>query len=258
MSRIADTPGVYRNFNGWIKFKNANCQVKNADFELLEEHKKYKGKIDIWIEFERGDVIKGELWYANIEHCNFRGTRIDKSVFRGGTFAGWEFIWSYWLGGEWESGNWGSYNYDKFGRRRIFPPPFDRFDNADGIITQPGRYKDFNGKIEYGSNEFYIKNGEIEIQDDIGKNIVVHGGVITKGDLKYATVNYVEFNGNAVYQCDWYDGIFNGIIFNDNYWHSGTWLGGKWHNSYWFGGFDKNGNYHKEFDEPSKWKKRNE
>lgn len=263
MSRLADNPGVYEDFSGKIQYKDTDCEVRNADFELLEELKKFKNKIDVWVEFERGDVVSGNLYNANIKHCNFYGSKIRHSVFHNGIFDGGEFAWSYWYDGTWEDGVWIK-GFDKFGRSRLFHPPFDKFNKVKNIITEPGRYKDFTGCVKFGQSDFMIKNGELEIGHKGNWDvIIVDAGVITEGVLDGAIINYAIFNGDKMYDCNWKDGIFKkgtfeSGIFDGGIWESGTFIicpfaGGAWRNGTWLGGFDGEGDWHSAGDSPDNW-----
>lgn len=290
MSGLADKPGKYTNFtgevdNGWSVFK-----VKNATFELLEKIESFKGEISIRILFEKGDVIGGTLSCANIKHCNFYGDKIEHSVFRDGIFDGGKLENSYWLGGKWVDGEWvKNTNRDKFGQHHILPPPFDKVDKAGDIITEPGRYRNFNGQVICGNSEFYIENGNFDISKRGGyfshTDIAIHSGKITEGNLDFPTINYVEFYGNEIYSAFWKNGIFNGEkitgfhtkwydgFFKGGTWKDGMFLGGIWKNGtfddgifdggiwesgdwvggIWERGFDKEGNYHDENDTPNNW-----
>lgn len=51
MSNIADKPGKYTSFTGIIKYRETNCNVIDATFELMERFKRHKGGHQIWIDF---------------------------------------------------------------------------------------------------------------------------------------------------------------------------------------------------------------
>lgn len=254
MSNIADSPGVYTNFSGRISYRWSDCEVKNATFELLENKKLFKRRKEIWIEFQKGNIISGDLWGAKVKHCNFNGRGLVGSVFRDGIFNGDTIRASYWYGGTWISGDWGEDNFDKFGRLRFYPPPFDKFDKVDGVVVRDGRYLNFTGHVKFGKSNFYIKNGEFEteIEGDFHK-IAIYDGKITKGDLYCAIIDCVEFNGDSIVNCVWHNGIFDGGEFVGGQWYNGVWNGGKWKGRNWYGGYDKDGVYHEKYDSPNDW-----
>lgn len=252
MNDIANKPGLYRSFSGTITYRFPYCVVKDATFEILEEHMFFKGKVYVDMIFHSGTITEGNLSYVEIKKCNFYGNKLSDCVFHDGVFAGKEFTWSFWYGGVWKSGEWGNYNYDKFGCRRLRPPPFDRDDKAGDIISQPGKYKNFTGYVDCGDSNFHIKNGELEI-DENSYSIAIDDGVITEGSLDDVVINYVVFNSGRTYGCDWLGGIFNNGTFNQGEWNDGIWNGGIWRGRHWKGGFDKFGNWHNEGDTPDKW-----
>lgn len=255
MSELADKPGKYTNFSGKINYKDSTCVVKRANFELLANEKRYKNQLFIWLVFHGGIVSSGNLHNADIEECQFHGYTIGDSVFRSGIFSGSHFKWSYWLGGEWKLGKW-SNSYDKFGRIRLLPPPFDEFDKADNIITEPGRYKNFTGRVKHGNSDFYIENGELEICNDmLGYSLSISDGTVIDGIINYVVANQITIKGDKFNNGIWNDGLFEGGIFSKSTWKSGTWIDGTWSSSRlnWYGGFDKNGIWHERGDSPDLW-----
>lgn len=288
MSRVADIPGKYTDFSGEIYYNMRGCKVIDSTFELLEKPEKFKGKLDIWILFEKGTIVNGNLYYADIKQCNFYGKNLSHSIFRNGDYREGGIDNSYWLGGTWHNGTWEANNYDKFGRERLFPPPFDKIDKITGTtITVPGRYKNFTGRVQYAYSDFHIVNGDLEIDKGYGGSCFsIDNGVITEGQLENAAISYVEFKGKRLQGATWKNGVFDGGeftgfggtweggtwkgghwwgntweggtweggVWHDGTWLDGTWLGGIWKSGVWSGGYDKNGNYHGKDDSPNKWK----
>lgn len=248
---VANKPGTYNNFTGKIEYKKTDCKVKDATFEILHIPKKFKDRIDIWIEFKKGTMLGGCLLDTIVEYCNIQGGNLLYSVFRDGVFNGDKFSASYWIAGKWLSGDWGE-GFDKFGRVRFFPPPFDKSDKVKGVIkgviTEPGRYLDFTGRVKFGQSDFMIENGDIEIRDYSYHNLNISFGTISSGNVCYAIIDQVIFDGNKVQSCVWQDGTFNKGVFRSSYWKGGAWKNGKWHS-----GYDKNGKYHEKDDSPDKW-----
>lgn len=274
MNGIANKPGAYENFSGTIDYKATECIVKDATFEILEHRKSYKGVLYVDIIFHGGDVVSGKLCNANIEYCNFYGELLRESIFHSGTFKSGKFRTSYWFDGVWCDAKW-ECAFDRFGRNRFYPPPFNMVNKIDGIIRKPGRYKDYTGWVDYGESKFYIEDGELEIQENKWLTVgnacytYIYGGTITKGNVYDTIVYYANFNGNKMYNCGWRNGVFNGKqflnscwfdgkwtkgMFEDSRWKDGIWESGTWEDSIWDGGFDKNGIYHKKYDSPNKWK----
>lgn len=267
----ADIFGFYSDFSGTIKYKETDCEVKNATFELLETEKRFKNIKDIHLEFHRGDVISGNLCYAYIKHCNFYGDTIYSSVFRNGTFNGKDFTISYWYDGVWQNGIWGL-SFDKFGRCRLYPPSeWNKLKlNVDnGLIFNPGIYQSFTGRVKVDNNDFIVHNADVEITDKSNTNSVINGGEITEGNiynfdifdciitcdkLMDSRVRGCTFNGGTVAKCRYYDNIWNNGVWENGVWlGGGTWVDGEWHGGIWRGGYDKNGVYHRIYDSPDKW-----
>lgn len=255
---IASKPGTYNNFIGKIKYGKTDCDINGATFEILEKTKSFKGQKDIDIDFYKGTIVSGSLYHTDIRHCKFKGGELSFSVWRDGIFDGGSINFTTWLDGEWVSGDWDICNYDKFGRHRLMPPPFDIFDEAKDVITKQGRYRNFTGRVRYGRSDFTIKNGDVEIFNNGIYPIAIDDGVIKGGFLSKTIVTYAVLNGGQFFDGSWRNGIFNGGVFSGEYWFdgifkNGTWENGIWGGGDWYGGYDRKGNYHKKGDNPNKW-----
>lgn len=264
---IANKPGAYKNFSGWIKYSLIDCKVKSATFEILEKAKRFKGRLDIRMIFYSGTVTGGYIWSADIKNCNFHGSRISDSVFHNGIFDGDEFIWSYWCGGIWKGGEWIN-GFDKFGCEHIQPPPFDKADIMHSIISKTGRYKNFNGFVEVDDIKFFIENGNLEVNEKARYSLNIMDGTIIDGEPKNAIIDGVVFKGLGATDCIWYgntwesgafeggvwkDGIWKDGTFYGNIWKNGIWMGGVWQGGIWYGGYDKSGTWHGYDDSPNNW-----
>lgn len=257
MNNKADKPGVYTNFSGLIEFRMTECEVRNASFELLDKEKDFKREIGIDILFHHGDVIKGAMWGADVKECNFLGGSLSLGVFRDGVFAGESFNSSYWFGGEWKGKKW-NLSYDKFGRIRLYPPPFDNKENTTGLITEPGSYINFTGRVDFDESTFYIRNGDLELNKGKGYNIAIDCGVITNADIHGVIINYVDFNSGKIKDSIWLDGIFAGSTMQDCTWKDGTWKRGdfidsQWEDGVWQDGYLYDGIWHKGLWEQGIW-----
>lgn len=279
MSIVADKPGVYRSFTGAIRWKKTDCKVRDASFELLDEPKRFKGRTNIYIMFERGLVTDGTFFGVNIKECDFRGYKVFHSVFHSGIFDGFIFDDSHWLDGTWKRGHW-SGGYDKFNRFRMFPPV--DWDIKEKTIntrraTYDGVYHNFTGTIEFGDNSFKVKNADFDLRlrygadnelEDDKDEIYMYCGELLSGGCHQLIATNCKIRGGtwceATFQgCDcyggliddshWEDGTWHDGIWRDSYWESGTWHGGVWESGFWIQGYDKDGNFHSENDSPDKW-----
>lgn len=283
MSRVASEPGTYTNFTGRISYKFIECKVKNSTFELYETNKLFKNKIDIWVLFEKGTVVSGILFYANISECNFYGSTISHSVFHSGSFQGRSFSGSIWYDGNWISGDWNR-SYDKFGRLRAFPPTeWNKVNNRGGVANKPGIYCNFNGLVEWKKSKFNVEGAEFEIPFKEEEYIIFHDGTIVGGTAEKVKVFNCNFkkgtfknglwndgdweDGNFIYsewakgtwkngefeKSNWYKGTWENGDWWSGTWFDGTWLGGRWDNGTWYGGYDNGGTYHSKYNSPDKW-----
>lgn len=276
MNNIADKPGEYTDFTGSILYKDINCDVKDATFELLKKRKKFKGKINIDAEFKKGEVIVGKLTHVNIKCCIFYGDRIEESVWHDGIFDGNRFHYSYWLDGEWESGEW-AYSFDKFGRARGIPPidwDNDLLSQTSGIASRDGSYEGFNGTIRWAKNNLRVKDANFELGNlsaNANDEMFFHSGVVLGGVADEITVNYCIWEdgiwtGGSSFESEWHNGVWKGGTWEDGRWHDGTfdggtwkdgewyggiWLDGEWEGGHWFHGYDWNGRFHN--DSPNNW-----
>lgn len=272
---VVSKPGEYTNFTGRIKYGITNCEVTNASFEIFSEPLTYHKLYGVDILFYCGDIVSGNIVLTKIKNCNFQGDCMYLCILENGIFEKGRLVDSTWLGGEWKSGEWGLYNYDDLRQFRLMPPPFDKFDEAKDVITNPGRYKNFTGRVKFNDSDFEIENGDLEVVSAGRFNIAINKGVINSGNLTKAIVNHVVFNGNKVVDCFWKDGIFNGEFFGGHHacwangiwengvfsestwwngiWNAGTWIGGAWRNGVWNGGQDEDGLFYDKNNNPNKW-----
>lgn len=239
MSNIADSPGKYTNFSGVIDWEGTGCEVKNATFEILEREKRFKVRTRIWVIFEQGVVISGDLGCADIKYCDFRGNTLEYSVFRDGIFDGGIFSGGYWFGGEWVDGEW-EQGCDKFGRTRNVPPTmWDKLiDQTSGVANKPGRYENFSGVIEWVDSKLKVQNANFELGARFYYNLFFNSGTVLGGKACNMMVDH----------CVWKGGLFK-----SGWWLDGTWESGEWYDSYWGGGFDRSGKFHDEYDRPDLW-----
>lgn len=248
---LANQVGEYTGFTGKIRTRDTSCEVKNATFEILTKPKHFKNKFEICLIFHSGEVVDGEMGYAKVSDCLFKGSLMRSCVFLGGTFDGGGFYYSMWYGGEWESGDWWL-SYDKFGRVRSDAPTTWNSSTVSiksGIADSEGKYSGFSGRIIWGESDFKIKDADFELSAN-RQIIFIHGGIIESGVIKDARVSYCVSRGG-----DWYSCVFEDGVFEAGNWRNGTWLGGDWLDGVWYGGFDKDMNLRTAYDSPDKWDK---
>lgn len=245
---VASEAGKYNNFSGKIKYNGTDCEVVNATFELLNNKKRFKREKTIWIIFDGGMTIKGNMGCCLIKHCIFQGNIITSSVFYDGTFAGKRFSNSYWYGGEWICGDWIK-SKDKFNRYRVFLP--SKWNSAirqkkNGVANEVGIYNDFSGGIRWNKNNIEVLNAEFELNNkktEYDDEFVFHSGIVVTGEVQDITVNNGEVQDIIWHNGEWYNGI----------WNDGCWSSGDWFNGTWISGYDRNGDYHGENNPPSEW-----
>lgn len=243
MSDVAYKSGKYNDFNGEIEYGGTKCRVIKAKFELLKKAKRFKNQTDIFIVFNSGIVMDGDMQGVDIEECDFRGTSILESVFRGGKFSGLVFHKSHWINGTWENGEWiGS--FDKFGRLCLFPPSdWNKSSETINEANETGHYNNFSGEINWQGSRFTVKNADFELSDKYDVFINFIGGTIVDGKISRVNVEYCIFEG----------GIFEVGLWNNGTWKGGTWVSGVWLDGIWLGGYDDNSIWHDKGDSPDKW-----
>lgn len=248
MSKLANKPGVYRGFSGEVNYKSTTCIVKNANFMLLDTAKRFKNRLDIWVKFNSGTVVRGSLYNADIHHCVFEGATICYSVFRDGVFNGDFFSYSYWYDGEWSGRNWME-SYDRFGRERgTSPLEWDNISNKTiGIADEVGYYKNFTGTIKWKNSNFDVEDAEFELIDRFSRNsIIFNEGTVTGGTMDSVIVSNGVVKNVQADDIWWWNGVWDGGT-----WQSGNWFDGTWKGGHWNGGFDEKGHYHRE--PPNTW-----
>lgn len=271
MDKKAFKPGLYKDFTGRIQYKTTDCQVGNATFELLPKKRNFKDNTNVWIVFEKGDVVSGEMYCVDILNCDFRGDKMLECIFRDGVFRDGKISWSHWLGGVWDEGDWLDNNFDKNNHHRIHSP--DDWDDLvyEGldVATKPGIYPNFSGQIKTYHSNFIVRNADVELTYDLYLNFnVIRGGSIVSGNVEHFRIydcqitcdkikeSYLyrcRFKGGTAHYCstfstDWYKGVVKNVV-----WSGGTWFGGDWQSGCWRYGHNKNGNYQDFGESPDKW-----
>ena len=103
------------------------------------------------------------------------------------------------------------------------------------IANKKGVYHNFNGKIEWGDTNGYVKSANFQL--DYGSfSGKPHGpGIIWDYGI-------------------WIDGTWHNGQWDDGIWENGTWLSGAWHNGTWKNGTWENGEWIKGIWENGTWK----
>lgn len=118
---VVTKPGVYKDFTGWVNYRESNFYIEKGCFEV---HERLGNRIVI----DEGVITKGELDAPIINYVEFNGDKIRRGKWCGGVWRNGLFESSWcggvWMNGVWNGGIWKG-GFDKNGRWH------DRYDSPN-------------------------------------------------------------------------------------------------------------------------------